>query len=165
MRSVNQKAFRALSIVILSSLLLVGTHLGEFWPMSIYPMFSQAGKPWQRGLVISTSAETFHSTQWDTLSTLTELPGSVVALDSYDIPQNDFANFIHKTPVWTLKKQQALHHIFTPVDKEHLLIYRVVGRLNVDEKVIYEFIPMMKSKGEQWKLNPALSTIETSASF
>lgn len=26
--------------------LLVAIHLGEFWPFSIYPMFSQTGNPW-----------------------------------------------------------------------------------------------------------------------
>ena len=31
---------------------LLPSHEGEFWPFSIYPMFSQAGNPWTRAMVL-----------------------------------------------------------------------------------------------------------------
>lgn len=42
---------RIIGIVLLINILLVSTHRGEFWPFSIFPMFSQAGNPWSRGVV------------------------------------------------------------------------------------------------------------------
>lgn len=149
-----QKAYKAILFFLVGMSLLLATHLGEFWPFSIYPMFSQAGKTWQRALVIQT--DQLNEAKWDTLQSVESLPGTVLALKKYDIPQNDFANFLHKTPVWTHKKQRALHHIFSEVDEGKLLIYRVVGSLNTQNEVIYEFIPMMKIKEDGWQMNPAL---------
>ena len=47
----RRKALRITLGTLIVYALLVATHLGEFWPFSIYPMFSQAGNPWSRAVV------------------------------------------------------------------------------------------------------------------
>src|SRR5690625_1138715 len=46
------KALKILGVLFLVHAILVSTHEGEFWPFSIYPMFSQAGNPWARAMVL-----------------------------------------------------------------------------------------------------------------
>ena len=51
----ENEAFRGLKLIgwlFLLSTVLVASHKGEFWPFSIYPMFSQAGNSWSRALLI-----------------------------------------------------------------------------------------------------------------
>jgi hypothetical protein len=43
---------KVIGIILLIYAVLVASHEGEFWPFSIYPMFSQAGNPWTRAMVI-----------------------------------------------------------------------------------------------------------------
>src|SRR5690625_7490964 len=46
------KALKILGVLFLVHAILVSTHEGEFWPFSIYTMFSQAGNPWERAMVL-----------------------------------------------------------------------------------------------------------------
>ena len=78
--------------------LLVATHLGEFWPFSIYPMFSQGGKAWSRAVVLDVSQD-IDAINWDTTST-TNLRGEPYALHERGLEAADLANFVHKTRLW-----------------------------------------------------------------
>ena len=46
-----QKSVRITLISFIIYGALVATHEGEYWPFSIYPMFSKAGNPWTRAIV------------------------------------------------------------------------------------------------------------------
>ena len=50
--SLSRKGMKIIGITLLIYALLVAPHEGEFWPLSIYPMFSQAGNPWSRAMVL-----------------------------------------------------------------------------------------------------------------
>lgn len=53
-----KRALHIVGGVLVVYALLVATHLGEFWPFSIYPMFSQAGTPWTRAVVRELPSQT-----------------------------------------------------------------------------------------------------------
>ncbi len=127
-----RRAGRALLIMVLIGGTLVATHEGEFWPFSIYPMFSQAGRPWNRMLVrdVTTVAET-ELTQDRSPE---DLPGSPLALHALGIPQNDFNKLIKLTDVWTDERKAVLRGMFQSVldQGRTLLVYRVHGDVTDD---------------------------------
>lgn len=109
---------------------LVATHLGEFWPFSIFPMFSRSGRPWRNALVVAlddSDAELVGRT-W----TLAELPGPIVALEPLGIPQRDFAKLLVEERSWTDQGAQHLRDVLTPALRSHarLLVVDVRGDLD-----------------------------------
>src|SRR5262245_41465505 len=76
--AVHRRAALALAGVSLAHALLAATHGGEFWPFSIYPMFSQAGRSWARALVVE--AQPNDLPQLAAQYRLDDLPGVPFAL-------------------------------------------------------------------------------------
>jgi hypothetical protein len=136
--------------------ILVSTHLGEFWPFSIYPMFSQAGKPWTRALVVNVTNSP--PSDWKT-ETNKDFSGDVFAMDNVGINQNDLANFISKNKYWTKEKVQGVRTYFEQrLDNQELLIYKVQGKLadaDTDSTVV-NYIPYVYLKRDTTILNPQL---------
>ncbi|MDX1586597.1 MAG: hypothetical protein R3222_07630, partial [Balneolaceae bacterium] len=66
--------------VLVVNIALVATHEGEFWPFSIFPMFSQAGNPWSRG-VLERVDNRNDTSIWAT-KTISDIKDRVVSLDS-----------------------------------------------------------------------------------
>lgn len=121
---------RTLFITLGIYALLVGTHQGEFWPFSIFPMFSQAGQPWTRAVVRQVPDQTPDESFWQSV-TLTDLLGEPLPLEDQGINQNDVANFISKTPVWDEQRLRGLRRLVErPRFSKSLLVYRVRGQLN-----------------------------------
>jgi len=87
---------------------LVATHKGEFWPFSIFPMFSQAGGEWSRAVVREVAREEA-PTDWEPLLR-TELPGEPLALTDYGL-RHDLANFIARTERWDEGRVQGLRRM------------------------------------------------------
>jgi hypothetical protein len=113
-------------------MLLVATHLGEFWPFSIFPMFSQAGNPWTRALVRRVPNEQPDKQLWNAV-TLDQLPGKPLRLAAEGVNQNDVSNFVSKTPMWDEQRLRGLRKLLeTSRGDETLLVYRVRGRLDQD---------------------------------
>ncbi|MDA1027768.1 MAG: hypothetical protein O3B41_01760 [Bacteroidetes bacterium] len=114
--------------VLLVYVLTVATNLGEFWPFSIYPMFSQAGRTWNRSLVREMPAG--ERVTW-AASSLENLPGAPFSVRSNGVDPIDLANFVSKTLVWDSLRVAALEKMMfggrTP-DKS-LMIFKVQGRL------------------------------------
>lgn len=124
-----QTARRGLFITLAMYTLLVATHLGEFWPFSIFPMFSQAGNPWTRSLVRQVPEDRPTDRTWKTVS-LEELPGEPLRLAEQGINQNDVANFVSKTRAWNEQRLRGLRHLLeVPRINRTLHVYRVRGRL------------------------------------
>ncbi|MDB4977408.1 MAG: hypothetical protein JWN48_5749 [Myxococcaceae bacterium] len=106
-------------------MLLLALHRGEFWPFSIYPMFSRGGRAWSRPLVRDVS-ETV-PTSWEAGA----LAGRAFPLDRAGLDQNDLGKLLVLFQD-RLEPDEAslLEGLFAGVRMQHrLLIYRVSGRL------------------------------------
>ena len=176
-----KRAVRILYTVLLIYALLVATHLGEFWPFSIYPMFSQAENEWSRSLVIQSPIE--EAGAWaegqklvrDSLSgdpddeidaqiwrplNREELPGEPFALDQIGLNQNDLANLVAKSDDWSPRRVQSVRHFFgNYTDDRALVIYRVRGKFAPDDSgdIVMEFTPYLKFLPDTSLVNPKLS--------
>ncbi|MFA5669174.1 MAG: hypothetical protein WC967_08015 [Balneolaceae bacterium] len=117
---------------------LVATHEGEFWPFSIYPMFSQAGNPWTRSFVRDVSDELRPIES--SIQTEQELYGKPFVLNSIGVHQNDLSNFLSKNNEWTPTRKQAVRNYFkNELDTKRLVIYKVRGELESGKvAMIYE---------------------------
>lgn len=148
------KALRLVGVVLVVYALLVATHRGEFWPFSIYPMFSQAGTPWTRSLVHEVPNDTSFS--WTTRR-LGNLPGKPFPVAPRGINQNDIANYVSKTDTWTKKRLRGLRSIFdASYDfRSPLLVMRVRGTL-VDDSVSVTATPLILFSDEATHLHPSL---------
>lgn len=140
----TNKARTALLGVLLVYALTVATHLGEFWPFSIYPMFSQAGNPWSRSLVRELAPD--DTIAWETV-TLDALPGQPYGVASGGVDAIDLANFVSKTKVWDTDRVAALKLMLladpprTPLD---LLVFRVRARLTETDSVAVLATPYVR---------------------
>ncbi|MEX1055235.1 MAG: hypothetical protein WED81_04350 [Rhodothermales bacterium] len=119
----------------------MATHLGEFWPFSIYPMFSRAGKPWSRAVVRDVSQD-LDPVIWDT-TLAANLPGEAYAFHEHGLHAMDLANFLPKTRVWDRPRIDGLRRFFgeSELDRKTLLVFRVDGRITPDDSVVVEFVP------------------------
>jgi hypothetical protein len=138
------------------NIILVATHLGEFWPFSIFPMFSQAGKEWSRGVVEQVS-DSSRADLWKTKS-ITEIENRILPLKDYGIHEIDFANFITKTKVWDEKRLNGMRSTFQ-IDQypgEMWLASRVRGYMNDQDSVVIEAIPMILFTADTTIKNPHL---------
>lgn len=152
-----KKGIYILSGTVLLYGILVATHKGEFWPFSIYPMFSQAGNPWTRALVRDVS-DGSTPVNWND-KTKQELPGNAFAMNEIGINQNDLANFISKTENWSDEQVNGLRKYFKgKLDKEQFLIFMVRGRLSEEksDSVAITYIPYIYLSSDSTLFNPRL---------
>lgn len=137
--------------------ILVATHKGEFWPFSIYPMFSQAGNPWSRALVREVPPQA-DSVAWTSVSSFEALPGEPFPMAEYGIDPIDLANFVSKTETWDAKRLDGMRTMFYDrVDLQNLLVVRVNGRLAGRDTVALEYVPYVLMRTDTTALNPRLS--------
>ncbi|NGP76780.1 hypothetical protein G3570_09055 [Balneolaceae bacterium YR4-1] len=135
----------------------MATHLGEFWPFSIYPMFSQAGKPWKRAVVrdVSTIED---STIWKNYNH-DNLAGEPVPLDDFNINTNDIANLLSKTDTWTEAKVNGVRKLFSKnIGSQELLILQARGMLTEQDSVDVQFIPFIYLSQDTTILNSELKS-------
>ncbi len=138
------KKKKVLIIVFLIFGVLVAPHEGEFWPFSIFPMFSQAGNPWTRShvRVVDTPPE---SQSWQ-IVTEDGLDGRVLAMRSIDVNQNDVSNFVSKTTDWNERALNNMRNLLGEVTtRENIVIYKVNGRLHSESRdsVLIEYTPLI----------------------
>ena len=136
--------------------ILVATHKGEFWPFSIYPMFSQAGNPWTRTIVRDINEPP--DEQWKILMKQ-EPPGKAFALNEIGINQNDLANFISKNEQWNANQINGLRKYFEDkLNDRAFLIFKVQGRLSEEksDSVAVEYTPYIYIRQDTTLFNPAL---------
>lgn len=137
-----QKYKRIIFTVLFINILLVSTHEGEFWPFSIFPMFSQAGIPWSRG-VVENVQDTSRANLWETKSIGT-IDHRILPLEKYGIHSIDFANYISKTKNWDNKKINGLRSTFGINDHpgQMWMATRVTGAINEQDSIEIKAIPM-----------------------
>lgn len=161
MKNTRRRARAALLGTLLVYVLLVATHAGEFWPFSIYPMFSQAGHPWSRAVVRDVSD--VDPVAWDTLSAPDALPGTPFPLAKHGIDPIDLANFVSKTTAWNAARISGLRTMFyDQVSERDLLVMRVNGRLVGSDSVAVAFIPYVLVRADTASANPLLVASPTS---
>lgn len=134
--------------------MLVATNEGEFWPFSIYPMFSQAGNSWSRSIV---RIEDPDAVTWDTLN-VTDLPGNPYPLLEHGVDPIDLANFVSKTRHWDESRLRGLRRMFRidESDVPPIVVYRVTGHITDGDSVQVVFIPYVALGSTTTRLNPSL---------
>ena len=121
-----RKARSGLLVLLVLYALTCAAHEGEFWPFSIYPMFSRAGHPWTRALVRGVERT---PPPWETRE-IDALPGRPVALRDIGVFQNDLANYLARTPSWNEASVAGLASMFAAdLEESNLIVYRVEGRI------------------------------------
>ena len=138
------------------NVLLVATHEGEFWPFSIFPMFSQAGNPWSRGVLERIENKT-DTTIWNT-KPVSEIEHRIVSLDSIGVDAIDYANFVSKTEDWNHKRISALRDLLNigEYPNARWMATRVNGYLTENDSVIVEAIPLFLFTQDTTFKNPKI---------
>lgn len=152
----DRRAIRLVLATLVVYGALVVTHLGEFWPFSIYPMFSRGGHPWSRTLVrdITTAPD---SLDWREVK-LADLPGEPFALARNGIDQIDLANFVSRTEHWNAARISGLERMFhDQIERKRLLVFRADGRIDEDDSVRITFVPYALLEANGTQINPTLS--------
>jgi hypothetical protein len=153
-----KRALAVLGAVFVVYGVLVATHEGEFWPFSIYPMFSQAGNPWNRALVREVGPD--EVARWDTLTWAT-LPGTSYGTKvEGHIDAIDVANYVGKTQTWTPERAASLGPMLLPHGRDaRLVVLRASGRIvrgPERDSVAVTFVPYVYLDRDTTILNPAL---------
>ena len=157
----ENEAFRGLKLIgwlFLLSTVLVASHKGEFWPFSIYPMFSQAGNSWSRALLIEIEPD-------DTTNIWDEKPlGSidqrnVVPVKRLGVDQIDYSNFISKTEHWTPGRINAIKTLFPEqrLQGRTVMATKATGKLVRDDSVSVILLPMFLINADTIRVNPVIS--------
>ena len=153
--SVRRRARRTLLGTLLVYALLVATHLGEFWPFSIYPMFSQGGNDWSRA-VVRAVPDTLDPA-WEATSEVEALPGTGFPLTRHGIDPIDLSNYVSKTDAWTPKRAAGLRTMFgAETDRRTFLVMRVNGHMTARDSVAVEYVPYALVDDGSVSLNPSL---------
>ncbi|TVQ64673.1 MAG: hypothetical protein EA360_11750 [Balneolaceae bacterium] len=154
------RGMRIIALVLLFFILLVATHEGEFWPFSIYPMFSQAGNPWTRAMVLDVT-DTPDELIWE-IRTLYENDLRVVPVRRYGVDQIDFSNFISKTEEWTPGRRQALRTMFgeESLNGRRWIAASVHGEMDEAGAVTISIYPLLLITDDQVTLRPSLPDAE-----
>ena len=85
-KALAKKARTIGTVVLVVYAVTVATNLGEFWPFSIYPMFSQGGNNWSRSLVREFPED--DSTSWEVVG-LADVPGAPFSVKNESNSERD----------------------------------------------------------------------------
>lgn len=153
---IYKRSVKIVCATLLAYAFLVATHLGEFWPFSIYPMFSQGANPWTRSIVMDVSmTDDLH--KWEVME-IDQYPGEPVVLNQYGIDQIDLANYVSKTENWSSNRLQGLRTMFGEdlIVQKKLMIMKVNGLIHEDNNITMEAVPFILLESDSTYLNPNL---------
>lgn len=156
----NEDTSRGLKLIgwlFLISTLLVASHKGEFWPFSIYPMFSQAGNTWHRALLIEVAPDDTNNI-WakKTLSSLNQQ--DVVPVKRLGVDQIDYSNFVSKTEQWTPERIKALRTLFQNeyLQEKQVMAVKATGKLLEKDSVSVILSPLFLISADTILINPEI---------
>lgn len=154
--SFSKRGIKILGGTLLIYALLVAPHEGEFWPFSIYPMFSQAGNPWTRAIVLDVSDKDMEDV-WEPVL-LNKLEADVIPVGDHGVDQIDFSNFVVKTSNWTQQRQRALIYMFGPseIGNSRWMVSKAKGELIGQDSVAIEITPFIMITADSTFTNPNL---------
>jgi len=153
------KSIRLWTAIMIVYALLVSIHKGEFWPFSIYPMFSQAGQTWVRALTRDVT-DVPDSLLWTMTDREDALPGKPFPLKLVHTHRNDLANFIKRSGTWDKNRKQGLRSLFSDqLNSRKLLVVWVEGKAKDstgEEEGAYNinYIPFAYLSSDTTLLNP-----------
>lgn len=155
-RSESGRAMKLIGIVLIVFAALVATHEGEFWPFSIYPMFSQAGNPWTRAMVLDVT-DIPDDEIWQQRP-LSEKRGDPLPVRSVGVDQIDYSNFISKTDNWTQSRREALLEMFgrENIGNSRWMAVKVRGEPVGDDSVAVTVKPWLLMTRDGVEENPLL---------
>ena len=153
---VNKKSLKIFLITFLVYGGLVATHEGEFWPLSIYPMFSQGANPWTRAMVKDVR-NVDEQLKWETIY-FREAPGEQVPMRDNGIDQIDFSNYVSKTTHWNEQRLNGLRTMMGPnlLAAKDLMIYKVNGIIHGDGSIEIQAVPFILLTDSDTVKNPNL---------
>lgn len=156
----SKRGMKAIGVLLLIFAILVAPHEGEFWPFSIYPMFSQAGNPWTRAMILDVSEYDYEEI-WEQ-RTVDDFIGDPVAVRSYGVDEIDFANFVSKTENWTDERREALRTMFGlyVFNEKRWLVVKAEGHLAGQDSVAVDIIPWILLTEDGTELNPNINPSE-----
>lgn len=156
----SKRGIKIIGATLIIYALLVAPHEGEFWPFSIYPMFSQAGNPWTRAMILDVTDKP-ETDIWHKHS-LQEREADVIAVGSYGVDQIDFSNFVSKTENWTRERRQALISMFgsNAIENQRWMVSKVRGELIGRDSVSIEILPFILITSDSTFTNPNLPESE-----
>jgi hypothetical protein len=147
------KGVRALALLSLAGIALLASHLGEFWPYSIYPMFSVAGRPWRRAIAREVS-DVPAGEIWRT-RTVETLVGRAFPVAQHGIPQIDFTEYVNHSSRWDDARVTGIRALFAaPLRTRTLLIYEVRGDVDDRGKALTEAEPVVLLEPTRSELPP-----------
>ncbi|HYW36442.1 MAG TPA: hypothetical protein VE868_13620 [Balneolaceae bacterium] len=145
-----------LSCTLVAYTALVATHKGEFWPFSIYPMFSRAGHPWSHAIVQNVNMN-WKEIGWHD-RTKNDLPGKTFALNKIGIDQTDLYSYIDKDNHWNRRQIRGLRVFFRGELKHHnFLLYEVNGKLrDKSDSLSVKYVPYIFISKDTTLFNPKI---------
>jgi hypothetical protein len=137
------RRFKTLALSLLGAYaVLVLVHDGEFWPFSRFPMFSRAGRAWERALVREIRAR--EATEplaevWED-----ELPGRRFRLNRFRINQDDLSQVVQRMQGGFAPEHAALLEKYFDDSRRtrHLVLYSVRGNFRPDRSVRIRYRPL-----------------------
>ncbi|CAN5274935.1 hypothetical protein BH23BAC3_BH23BAC3_16620 [soil metagenome] len=159
-QSFSMRGIKVIGVTVLIYAILVAPHEGEFWPFSIYPMFSQAGNPWTRAMVVDVTQKP-ETVIWERYA-LQELESNVVPVIDYGVDQIDFSNFVSKTEHWSDIRRNALITMFgsQAIGSQRWMVSKVSGEMVGSNSVVVEVIPFILITSDSTYLNPNIPESE-----
>lgn len=156
----SKRGMKVIGVLLIVFAILVAPHEGEFWPFSIYPMFSQAGNPWTRAMILDVSDYDYEEI-WKQRS-VENFIGDPVAVRSHGVDEIDFANFVSKTKNWTPARREALRSMFgqNKFNENRWLVVKAKGHLAGKDSVEVNIIPWILLTNEGTELNPNFNPSE-----
>jgi hypothetical protein len=152
---VKKKSKYILATVMVFYVFVVAIHKGEFWPFSIYPMFSKAPQIVSKTLVRRVNSE--YKQSWNVYTKEQDLPGTRYILEEAGIDQNDLSTFVQKTEMWDSINVENISQLLSNNQNNiHLVLYEVHIELANSKKLEFKFFPLMSLYPDSTVLNPNL---------
>jgi hypothetical protein len=122
-----KKAIYLLAGILVAYIALTATHKGEFWPFSIYPVFSQGAHPWDYAVVRGVNLNS-KGPVW-TKKTVKQLRGDLIGLNHLGLTQTKLSVFLdQKWPPNETKIQLLRKYFKNKLSDKNILIYKVHGQ-------------------------------------
>jgi hypothetical protein len=139
----KRKATRILVAVFVANAVLVATHLGEFWPFSIYPMFSGATTEVHQVLVREVEDVEPENTVFQPI-TVDELPGEEFGVKNAGVEPVDLNKFVRLTERWDDERLSGLYRMFRgEIGDKNLLLFEIKGDAVNDKHEDYRARPLV----------------------
>jgi hypothetical protein len=153
----TRRALLAAGATLLVYTVSVATHEGEFWPFSIFPMFSGAGKPWRRALMLEVP-DLDQTPGWGPW-TLDQLPGKPFPTHAADVSTNDLSKFVQLTQKWSDERTRALRKLYASALEQgrNLLLLRADGKKSSEGALSIALTGLVRLNNDATIVNPALT--------